>query len=124
MVIRILDSLAAHSSKMRSPGSGPRSRDSTTSCPVVQFLPTFASVQEEAVAQARRVTYAETHTYIFTPEHLGAELLLSGRRKDHARVIDLIESGQVDMSMSRQIIHQHGLAKKWKEFAARFNLEE
>src|SRR6267378_3753642 len=28
---------------------------------LVQFVPAFASVQEEAVAQARRVSYGETH---------------------------------------------------------------
>lgn len=91
---------------------------------MVQFVPVFASVQEQAVAQSRRVTYGKTHTYIFTPEHLAAELLRSGRRKDHVRVIDLIESGQMDMSAFRRIIRQHGLAERWKDFATRFNLEE
>ena len=91
---------------------------------LVQFVPTFASVQEEAVVQARRVTYGETHTFIFTREHLAAELLRSGRHKDHVRVIDLIESGQMDMSVFRDIIHRHDLSEKWKEFVTRFEPEE
>jgi hypothetical protein len=91
---------------------------------LVQFVPTFASVQEEAVEQARQVTYGTTHTYIFSPEHLAAELLRSGRRKDHVRVIDLIESNQVDMAMFREIVKRHNLAQQWSEFSTRFNLEE
>lgn len=91
---------------------------------LVQFVPIFASVQEEAVAQARRVSYGEAHTFIFSAEHLAAELLRSGRRKDHARVIDLIESKKLDMKTFREIIHRHGLRERWKEFTARFDLEE
>jgi hypothetical protein len=91
---------------------------------LVQFVPAFASVQEEAIAQAAPVRYEETHTLIFSAEHLAAELLRSGRPKDHARVIDLIELEQVDMRVFRDIIHRHGLAEKWKEFATRFDLEE
>jgi len=91
---------------------------------VVQFVPAFKSVQEEAVAQAEHVAYGETHTLLFSAEHLAAELLRSGRPKDYARVIALIESEQVDMMLFRDIISRHDLAKKWKEFAARFDLEE
>ena len=58
---------------------------------LVQFIPTFETVQNEAIANALRVTFGQTETKIFGPEYLAAELLRSGRRKDHARVIDLIE---------------------------------
>ena len=91
---------------------------------LVQFVPAFASVQEEAVAQARRVSYGETHTFVFSAEHLAAELLRSGRRKDYVRVIDLIESQKIDMNLFGEIIRRHSLAEKWNEFAARFDLEE
>lgn len=91
---------------------------------LVQFLPASESVQEEAVAHAETVAYGETHTFIFSAHHLAAELLRSGRPKDHARVIALIESGQVDMAAFRDIINRHGLSEKWKEFARRFDLEE
>ena len=36
----------------------------------------------------------------------------------------MIESEQVDMRVFRDIIRRHDLAEKWKEFAARFDLEE
>ena len=91
---------------------------------LVQFVPAFATVQEEAIAQARRVEYGETHTFIFSAEHLGAELLRSGRLKDHVRVIDLIESKKMDLNVFRDIINRHGLTEKWKEFVSRYDLEE
>ena len=50
---------------------------------LVQFVPASESVQEEAVMQADRVTFAGTQTLIFSAEHLAAELLRSGRLKDH-----------------------------------------
>jgi len=90
----------------------------------VQFVPTFAAVQEEAIARARRVEYGGTHTFIFSAEHLGAELLRSGRLKDQVRVIDLIESKKMDMNVFRDIISRHGLTEKWKELITRYELEE
>ena len=91
---------------------------------LVQFIPTFEQLQEEAIARSRRVNYGETETNIFTAEYLAAELLRSGRRKDHARVIALIEGNRVDMKALRDIISRHGLTEKWKKFAKQFDLGE
>ena len=91
---------------------------------LVQFVPAFASIQEEAIAQARQVTYVNSQTFVFGPEHLAAELLRSGRRKDQLRVIALIEAGKVDMPTFRAILTRHGLSDKWKELATKFDLAE
>jgi hypothetical protein len=91
---------------------------------LVQFIPTFESVQEEAISKALTVPYGGTETKIFSPEYLAAELLRSGRRKDHARVIALIEEKTLDMKSFRDIIKRHNLADKWKLFASQFDLEE
>jgi hypothetical protein len=91
---------------------------------LVQFLPTFESIQVEAISQSRHVTFGKTETKIFAPEYLAAELLRSGRRKDHARVIDLIEGNHVDMRLFRELVNRHGLAEQWKTFANQFQLEE
>lgn len=88
---------------------------------LVQFVPASESVQEEAVAQADRVAFAGEYTSIFSAEHLAAELLRSGRLKDHTRVLALLESRQMDMEVFRDIISRHGLAGKWKEFATRYD---
>lgn len=91
---------------------------------LVQFVPASESVQEEAVVQADRVAFAGEYTSIFSPEHLAAELLRSGRLKDHTRVEALLKSEQMDMDLFRDIIRRHGLAEKWKEFAERYDWEQ
>ncbi|OLD25754.1 MAG: hypothetical protein AUJ04_07105 [Acidobacteria bacterium 13_1_40CM_3_55_6] len=82
------------------------------------------SVQEEAVVQALQVEHGETPTLIFTAEHLAAELLRSGRPKDHLRVNDLIRFKHVDMETFREIVRRNGLDAKWKQFVSRYELEE
>lgn len=91
---------------------------------LVQFVPASETVQEEAVEQADRVAFAGEFTLIFSPEHLAAELLRSGRPKDQVRVIALLESEQMDIEVFQDIIRRHGLAEKWKEFAVRYDREE
>jgi hypothetical protein len=89
----------------------------------VQFVPVCESTQEEAVMKAQQARYGETPTLIFTAEHLAAELLRSGRAKDHARVVDLVRSKQVEMKTFRDILNRHGLFDKWKDLASRYGLE-
>jgi len=90
---------------------------------LVQFIPTFESVQDEALQHTRTITYDQTETRIFSPEYLAAELLRSGRPKDLVRVMALIESGKMDMNSFRDIIKRHGLTEKWTTFARRFDVE-
>ena len=91
---------------------------------LVQFIPTFESIQVEALQNTFSVRYGETETKIFSPEYLAAELLRSGRLKDHLRVIALFESGKMDKELFRDIIKRHHLSDKWTEFAKRFDQEE
>ncbi len=91
---------------------------------LVQFVYAAESVQEEAVEQADRVAFAGIYTSFFSPEHLAAELLRSGRLKDLTRVAGLLESERMDMDKFRDIIRRHGLAEKWRQFASRYDFEE
>src|SRR5262245_42598916 len=91
---------------------------------LVQFIPTFEPMQDEAISTARRIKYGETETNIFTAEYLAAELLRSGRRKDQLRVIALIEGNRVDLREFHSIMKRHGLTEKWNKFARQFDLEE
>jgi hypothetical protein len=91
---------------------------------LVQFIPTFHSVQVEALRNARTVSYGQTNTSIFAPEYLAAELLRSGRLKDLARVEALMESGKIDEVAFHEIIERHGLAEKWQQFAKWFDQQE
>jgi len=90
----------------------------------VQFVAPFKSVQEEAIIEARQVTYGNTETLIFSAEHLAAELLRSGRPKDHSRVINLIQERKLDMGAFRDIVYRHDLADQWDDFKLRYDLEE
>jgi len=91
---------------------------------LVQFIPTSQPRQDEAIANSKQVKYGETETNIFSAEHLAAELLFAGRRKDQLRVIALIESNKVDLRAFREIINRHGLTENWQALARRFDLEE
>lgn len=91
---------------------------------LVQFIPTFEPLHEEAISKSIQVTYGSTKTNIFTAEYLAAELLRSGRRNDYARVIALLKGQRVNMKTFRDILSRHGLSDKWKEFAGQFELEE
>jgi hypothetical protein len=91
---------------------------------LVQFVPASESVQEEAVTQADRVAFAGEFTSIFSSEHLAAELLRSGRLKDHVRVVSLLESEEMNMKVFHDIIRRHGLGLEWQEFAVRYDWKE
>jgi hypothetical protein len=91
---------------------------------LVQFIPTFEEMQEEAISKSLRVSFGDTETNIMTADYLAAELLRSGRRKDYARVIALLEGNRVNLETFRDIVSRHGLNDKWKKFAKQFDLEE
>ena len=88
---------------------------------LVQFIPAFQEVQKEALNAAVAVTYGNAQTRIFSPEYLAAELLRSGRPKDHVRVIALLESGKLDQELFHEIIEHHGLTEKWATLVKRFD---
>lgn len=90
---------------------------------LVQFIPTFHSVQEEALQNTLTISYGQTTTFIFSPEYLAAELLRSGRLKDLARVDALLESNKVDKDRFQEIIERHGLTHQWLKFTG-FKSEE
>lgn len=91
---------------------------------LVQFVPASESIQEEAVVQAKQAVFAGQYTWMFSREHLAAELLRSGRLKDHVRVLSLIESGTVNMAGFHDILNRHGLNEVWERFCAQHDLEE
>lgn len=91
---------------------------------LVQFVPASEPVQEEAVEQAKRVAFAGQVTLMFSREHLAVELLRSGRPKDHARVVALIESDTMNMTLFRDIINRHDLSDTWKQFCLRYEMED
>lgn len=78
----------------------------------LQILPAYKPLVEEAVKNATSVKYGDTPTRIFTPEHLCAIALDTGRMKDYYRVASFIEQGQVDMKKLRAMVKQYGLENR------------
>ena len=53
---------------------------------LVQFVPVFNSLQEEAVDQAQRVPFGEEFIFVFSPEHLAAHVCPAGSLVEDRRV--------------------------------------
>lgn len=82
----------------------------------VQFLPAYNALVEEAVAEARPITYESTETRVIRPEHLLAIALQTGRDKDRERVRLLAEQARLDKTYLADVLARHGLedrAKRW-----------
>lgn len=81
----------------------------------VQFLPVFNPLLEEAVAQARDITFQRTKTRVMQAEHLVAIMLQTGRLKDHARIAQFVEHEVIDQDRLTDILVRHELIAKWKK---------
>jgi hypothetical protein len=86
----------------------------------VQFLPSTNPLVEEALNNAVIIDVEGTPARVFTAEHLAAIALQTGRAKDHARLVQLIEAAIVNPEKFRDIVRRHGLADRWQQFEQRF----
>lgn len=86
----------------------------------VQFLPVFNPLVEEAVAQAKEVTFRRTKTRVMTAEHLVGIMLKTGRLKDHARIQQFFQHRAVDRRKLASILDRHNLAKQWNAFERKY----
>ena len=86
----------------------------------VQFLPPTNALVEEALAQAIDTDLEGVPTRVMTAEHLMAIALQTGRGKDHARILQFIESGTLDPDKLDGILKRHGLVEKWERFGDKF----
>jgi hypothetical protein len=87
----------------------------------VQFLGSSGSLVDEALEQARVIDIEGTPARVFTPEHLCAVALQTGRAKDFARVLQFLEEEAADVAALEGILARHGLAEKWQEFQRRMS---
>lgn len=86
----------------------------------VQFLPVGDSLTKEALAQAVQKDVEGTSTSVFTAEHIAAIALQTGRAKDKARVLQLIEADVLDVKKFSEIIARHDLTGRWQQFERQF----
>lgn len=83
---------------------------------LVQFLPVFNPLVEEALEQAKEIEFERTTTRVMTSEHLVAIKLQTGRLKDQARIQQFLEHKVVDRAGLAAILERHNLTDKWNEF--------
>ena len=86
----------------------------------VQFLPCQGSLLEEALAKAVEKDIDGVRACVFTPEHLVAIALQTGRAKDKARVLQFLEAAVVDKEQFGEIVTRHGLLDRWEQFERQF----
>jgi hypothetical protein len=86
----------------------------------VQFLPPTGPLLEEALLRASEVDVEGVPVRVISAEHLAAIALETGRAKDHARLVQFVESGALDPASFQAILRRHGLVERWRSFEKRF----
>jgi hypothetical protein len=86
----------------------------------VQFLPAGSPLLQEALAASVEKDVDGTGARVFTPEHIAAIALDTGRAKDKARVLQFIEAGVLDLERLQEIIARHSLTGHWQQFERQF----
>ena len=82
---------------------------------LVQLIPAYDAITEEAVREAVEKTVGQTKTRVMRVEHLIAIALKTGRAKDSARVALLLEEAEVDEPRLRDILLRHRLQERWEK---------
>lgn len=86
----------------------------------VQFLPPVTPLVEEALAQAVDTDVDGARARVFTPEHLAAIALQTGRPKDKTRLLQFIEEGAIDAARFQDIVERNHLGDAWTRFERQF----
>ena len=77
----------------------------------VQFIPAD-ELEEEAIRNAREITYEGVKTRVLTAEYLVCILLRAGRKKDMEKIEKLLEQAELDTGQLKRILDRHGLSGK------------
>ena len=83
---------------------------------LVQLIPTFDALTEEAVREAVEKTIGQTRTRVMRVEHLIAIALKTGRAKDYSRISLMLEQAEVDEARLRDILSRHQLQDRWEKY--------
>jgi hypothetical protein len=82
---------------------------------LVQLIPAYDALTEEAVREAIEKKVGEAKTWVMCVEHLIAIALKTGRAKDFARITLLLEQAEVDAARLRDILSRHQLQGLWEK---------
>jgi hypothetical protein len=74
----------------------------------VQFL-AAKGLTEEAVREARSITFAGVPAKVFRAEHIVAIAASVGRKKDLARIEQMLQQAEIDQALLEKILERHKL---------------
>lgn len=83
---------------------------------LVQVIPAYDALTEEAVREAIEKTVGQTKTKVMRVEHLIAIALRTGRAKDFARITLFLEQAEVDQPRLLDILTRHQLQGQWEKY--------
>ena len=86
----------------------------------VQFVPVFSDLTREAMEQAETADFEGVPFRVVRADHLAVIALSTGRAKDYARILALLESGSVRREEMERLAGGHALAGAWSRFERRF----
>jgi hypothetical protein len=86
----------------------------------VQFLPVFNPLAREAMEQAETVDFEGLPVRVVRPDYLAVIALVTGRQKDHERILNLLESESTNRKEIESLAGRHGVTQAWQQFVKRF----
>ena len=86
----------------------------------VQFLPAFNPLAREAMEQAETVDFEGLPVRVVRPDYLAVLALVTGRQKDHERILSLLESESTTRIEIEKLSIRHGLTQAWQQFVKRY----
>ena len=78
----------------------------------VQFLPVFNPLNDEGVRTANSFSINGVIIQVMAPEYLVANMLETGRKKDHTRIAQFFEAEVCDTDKLNEILSRHNLKSK------------
>ena len=88
----------------------------------VQFLAASSPLESEAVNEAQQVEWDGKRLRVMRPEHLAALALQTGRPKDRARLVYLLDLPAFDRLVFDDIVERHGLGDLWTKWRGELGL--
>jgi len=86
----------------------------------VQFVPVFNELTQQALTAAETADFEGEPFRVVDPFHLAVIALATGRAKDFARVLALLDAGAVAQDQVAVLAARYGLAEAWSHFSRRF----
>lgn len=86
----------------------------------VQFLPTSPGLLDEALQSAQEFDVEGNSTRVFSPLHLAAIALQTGRAKDKLRVLQFREAGHLHGEQFEDLLARHHLLDRWRLLEQQF----